>query len=275
MTSNPAVTFLLTDVQPPSRVYIGRDDQIVLRVSTISQSRSFSFSYRLLRADGVIVPFEDDLALGPNNVLQKTYQLAEGYLLSCSITCTDGLQNPNAYASVRILRSNLPSVSVFAETLIAGWLIQQTTLSYPESVPSRSTDGRGFIRSVTGSTPAAGADISEAVPSNAIWRLIAFRAQFVASAAVATRQVAFTFDDGANIWNREALNLGITAGQGATFQLYSNPNTNSDFGLNFFLWLSDQTYMFGGFRIRTSTNAIQAGDQWSAIQYLVEEWVIG
>jgi hypothetical protein len=33
--------------------------------------------------------------------------------------------------------------------------------------------------------------------------------------------------------------------------------------------------MFGGFRIRTSTNAIQAGDQWSAIQYLVEEWVIG
>jgi hypothetical protein len=79
-------------------------------------------------------------------------------------------------------------------------------------------------------------------------------------------------DDGSNPLVRVAQNLSITAGQGVTLNWYGHPFVGSDFGLNFFFWMDSSLILGPGFRIRTQINNLQAGDQLSAIQYLVEEW---
>ena len=97
-------------------------------------------------------------------------------------------------------------------TLAAGYVTATQRLAYPGSKVVNTLDGGGALRSITGTTPAAGAEISESVPTGARWELIAFRTQFVTDANAATRTIRLLLDDGTNIYAHSSTNLGQTAG---------------------------------------------------------------
>lgn len=135
------------------------------------------------------------------------------------------------------------------------------------------TDGPGLIRSVAGSTPAAGAEISETVPTGARWELMAFKAQLVTDANVATRVVILRFDDGTTEYFRSDANFAHTAGVTGIYdwgQGLMTPLNGHVGGL--LAGLPINLRLAGGHRIRTLTSSIQVGDQYSGIQYLVREW---
>jgi hypothetical protein len=271
--SHPAdVSFLLQGLQPPSRVYIGVDDQLAITIKSPRQNCSFTVGYRILRTDGLIIPFAQSFFFTPPVNQFVLVPLTEGFLLSFNITVNAGAAEAAGYVRADIARqagSNNPQIY---ESLVAGYLSTLRALSYPETPPARPTDGRGAIVSITGASPAAGADSVEVVPAGRLWRLMSWRGLFIASATVASRSVTFQIDDGSNNLTREGQNNAITAGQGGQFFVYSTPFNGSDTGLNFFLWNDSAIILGPGFRLKTVTQNIQAGDQWSAIQYLVEEW---
>lgn len=145
-----------------------------------------------------------------------------------------------------------------------------------------STDGETAyrLRNVAGTQPAAGAEISEAVPAGVRWEILSIKYVLTCAAVAATRFSQLLLDDGtANVFAQMSQVTGLTTGQVGTFtwaqglanQLVvvaaGTPNITAPFPTHL--------RMGPGFRWRTLTAAIQGADQYSAIQYLVREWFIG
>jgi len=133
-------------------------------------------------------------------------------------------------------------------------------------------DGPGTDKSITGTDPSAGNEISETVPANAIWMVGGIYSSLVTDANAANRRVHVLVDDGATTFYRsvsasvQAESLtnyysigphGITAAVAATVHWIPLPP-----GL----------VLSAGSRIQTSTALIEAGDNWGAPQLSVVEW---
>ncbi len=199
--------------------------------------------------------------------------LAEGFLLSVALQTSAGSpRRGQTFCQVGIVRggelANEP-----AALLISDYLHDTLLLSWPGGLLRSSAEGPGVLRSITGTNPAAGAEISETVPTNARWRFYSLTAQLVASATVANRIVSFAMDDGANVHYRMGQNTAQTAGSTRTWCLSGSPFSNALSGTSLLMVGAPEIYLAAGFRIRTITEGFQAGDDWAAPQFLVEEWI--
>lgn len=160
--------------------------------------------------------------------------------------------------------------------LAAGYVTAKQPLLFPALSIAGSLDGQGALRSITGSTPAAGADISESVPTGARWMLLSFEADLVTAAAVANRVPTLAIGDGVNVYERVSINQNETAS--ATWRNCWAQGTTQ---------IADTTDKIitapigvgimvpAGGKIQTSTFGLQGADQWTAPQYLVAEWIEG
>ncbi len=130
----------------------------------------------------------------------------------------------------------------------------------------------GRIRSITGTDPAAGAEISETVPDRRRWLLRGIYFTLTTSATVADRLIHLIIDDGTNIIAKICV---VTAHAADTAKDYSFANygsTQLNPVLCFYLPLP-LFPLIAGYRIRTSTDLIEGDDDYSAPQLLVEEWI--
>lgn len=158
--------------------------------------------------------------------------------------------------------------------LIQGYLSDTTPLAYPTGALESSVSGRGNIRSITGTNPAAGVEISETVPTGAIWQLKSFSAVLVADATVATREAHLIFDDGSNLLTEIPVSATHTASGSFKYVTSIVSSATASSGLRLLPYLEDHNLLLEGYRIRTSTALLQAGDNWGAPQLLVEEWLV-
>jgi hypothetical protein len=157
--------------------------------------------------------------------------------------------------------------------LFSGYLGTQRTLSFPGAPQEAMRSGPGNLRLIAGTNPAAAAEITEAVPTGAAWKLHALSAQLVTDATVANRNVRLMADDGANIYVMSDANY---AHPGSTTLAYSAKALPTQaVGASTFVnipWPHDLV-LPAGHRIRTLTQNIQAGDNWGVPLLYVEEWV--
>lgn len=223
---------------------------------------------RVIRAQQVISP-TSTRAL--NSVIVP---MAEGFLIG--LTCFAGTATQPGQLFVRIvITQGNPTTPQPMVVVCQGYVTNLNRLYGPGAYLSRTTEGRGNFRSVQGSLPAAGADILETVPTGAIWRLVSMNYSLVTGAAVANRLSGFVIDDGSNIvmnlgsqGNAVATNTYIyNAVNGANLINAAQPPTNWPIPRNF--------WMPAGYRMRTLTTNIQAADQFSAPNYVVEEFING
>ena len=179
------------------------------------------------------------------------------------------------YVVVEIVRG-LGSSALALQVIAAGYVSAKQPLPFPNAQMFSSLDSGGAVRSITGATPGAGAEISETVPTGARWELVSFGANLVTSAAAANRMPALTLDDGTTIYFRGPMNVNEVASgtwsnywtQGQLVSAAAPSNViNGAIPANIRLG--------AGHRIRTVTAAIQGGDQWGTVQYLVREWLEG
>lgn len=150
-------------------------------------------------------------------------------------------------------------------------------VSYPQGPLRDSLEGSGVIRSIAGTDPAANTQISEAVPTNARWKLRSMRFVLVTDANTATRRVRVIVDNGTTtLFEREfgatqALSLTRTyevhAGHKADDTAFDNNNVARIYIPEEMLSLAE------AYRIRTAVDNIQAGDNFGAPQIKVEEWI--
>lgn len=121
--------------------------------------------------------------------------------------------------------------------------------------------------------PAAGSEISVVVPEGETWDLLALASRLATDATAATRRVMIEIDDGVNTFYRHA--------SGAVHNASESWRYNFAAGLGY-----EKTSMLisgitigiprltlpPGYRIRTITEALQAGDNWEAPVLSVVRW---
>ena len=147
-----------------------------------------------------------------------------------------------------------------------GYLYDGHAVVLGENVETGPTGGQGFIRSITGTDPAAGVEISETVPTDLSWRLISLDVTIVAGAAAFNPY--FRITDGTNeVWRSSS--ISVTGG--ATEQMVLSQVGHRVEAGNNLLSLPAGMIMRPAYVIETA--AITADDDYTAPQLLVEQWL--
>jgi len=160
------------------------------------------------------------------------------------------------------------------QRLVAAYLTDGKTLSWPPGVHEGFTEGPGLIRTITGTDPAANVELSETVPTNARWKLLAMVATLVTDATAANRIANLFYDDGTDKLLQSTSLLAHTASQTRVYAWGQGiDKDDSSRGGVVNCQIPVDTPLFGGYRIRTSTVGQQATDNWGAPIFTVEEWI--
>lgn len=201
------------------------------------------------------------------------FVLPEGWLLSLMVYASAGAPRRGQCFVRASLIEGFTGATINTATLLQGYVQDTTARAWPGSPIEASCDGAGYVRTIVGTNPAAGLEISETVPTNARWELRTFIAQLVASAAAANRRPTLLFDDGANVFWRVNSNVNQVAGETSIYQAaIGAPFATLDARV-YALPLPARLPLMGGYRVRSSTAAIDVGDDYAAPIYEVEEWI--
>lgn len=224
-----------------------------------------------------IVPFT--FSISPSTArspVSVTNALGEGWLLDCAVRATTGPTNiGQTYAIVSIVRG-VSTVGEDLSTLTAGYVTTVQRISWPWMPIVGCLEGAGALRTITGTSPGAGAEILETVPTRAHWELLSFRYQLVTSVAVASRSLSLQIDDGAAQHSRSAWDTIVAASTTIVVhysQGFGKPWNDQSGGA--YAQLPINNRLGSAHRIQTVTANIQAADQYSAVRYLVREWIEG
>lgn len=229
---------------------------------------------RLISDEECLVPFADQHFPSSNRSLVQSFvRLNDGLLNGFQVRAAVGTpKRGQVFVTAELVRGIGPTVQSLG-ILAAGYVGNGEPLTWPGTPIMTSVDGPGYLRSVNNAQPGAGADWTITVPVGARWRPIALLASLATSATVATRQAQILLDDGANVFAQMSGNDGQAASLTFAYTLASSNGVGAMAPTDALIPLPDWTVLLAGYRIRSSTLSIQAADQWTAQQLLVEEWI--
>lgn len=229
---------------------------------------------RLLTPTGDIVPVSGPMATTTDRAMQTApHALGAGWLLNLSVRATAGAPRVGqCYVVVEVVRGQTGAFQSLG-AILEGYVTDTTPLVWPGAVCRSSADGPGVIRSITGSDPAANAEFSETVPTNARWRLLGVDVALVTDANVANREVVLTIDDGAAIVAEIAAGTAQAASLTRRYSFARGVQRGGPAASTIINAPIPDAILMGGYRVRSATANIQAGDNYGAPQLWVEEWI--
>lgn len=254
-------------------LYVTGEDQLRLRSMNSAAGVILALEGRVLRLDGSISPISSPQTPNTDRTFQTTlHQIGEGWLQHVSVRATAGApRRGQCYVWVEIVRGQTNAVQPLG-CVLKGYVTDTSGLAWPGSPLADPADGPGVIRSITGTDPAANTEFSETVPANARWRLLAVSVALVADANAANRETTLIIDDGATIVAEIPSGTAQTANQTRRLTFARNVQRFATAqALGIAAPLPDAILM-GGYRVRSVTTNIQAGDNYGAPQLWVEEW---
>lgn len=213
----------------------------------------------------------------PNtNRTKKTdeYDLGLGALLNLAVFADQGAPLwGQTYVIAQLIRG-VGATGVVLATIVQGCITTEQTLAWPGSPLQNAMESGGYVRTITGTTPALGADISETVPTGAEWQLLLLQAQLTTSATAGNRIPVLQFSP-------HGLQLAVTAAPTTI-----GPSAQGTFNWEVSMPLASPVTAgvniagiptelrlgaAGSFFIQTT--ALAAGDQWGAPRFLLREWL--
>lgn len=272
-----AVTFAINDVPPPAELYINVDDALVVQAASSVTPEIITVNVRLLLPNGRLE--DNQFQIRPNatrTVLRQVFSLAEGFLLSISAVANVAASRGMTFARIYLQRGASGSGQP-GQVLFSDYVTTQLTSAYPGGRLLSPTEGPGVVYSFLVANPGAGLDWSQTVPVNSRWRVRSWSANFTASAAAGNRVVGVLVAGvGGGLWLAEALaNVvanGIVQVSAGGIQPYISVNANI-----LLLPLPPDLVITGSSLIPQSigsqTFGLLAGDTWTGIHVLVEEWL--
>jgi hypothetical protein len=269
----PAVRFLSRGVQPPSSVYVGVNDDLIVGCATSQTGETVTISYRLLRTDGLIILGQFTVS-PPNTRAVTTHieSLAEGFLLSVSckaaVATTRGQTFLRVFLSDPALGGGQPSYM-----LMADYVTTQFAPAHPNGRVLAPSEGPGSTRTVTGTVPGAGFAPSLNVPLNARWRIKIIQATLTTSAVAGNRQVQLNLFINGTFITPGPPEVNVPPSN--TSFCFCTPVRTVPIQTPAVQWLAlpDGMIMLGADQISFLTASLSGTDQWSAITTSVEEWL--
>lgn len=231
-----------------------------------------SIHWRMLTADRNIQVFTTPFAATsatPSVRNRADYTLGPGLLLNLGVVQVEPTgQFGHCFIRVQLVRG-LGAAAVLLGTLISDYVTDQQSLGWPGSPIRRSVEADQTGFSQQGTDPAAGVEFSEAVPGGVRWELAAVLAVLTTSATIATRRPKLIIDTGVGGFSVAivAQTLTLPASSSATFGWYLGMPLETALPLGVALGvagLPSRLVLFGGYRVRSVTDSLQAGDNWDA-----------
>lgn len=130
----------------------------------------------------------------------------------------------------------------------------------------------GRIRSITGTDPAAGAQISETVPARRRWLLRSLTFSLTTDANAADRRVMIAITDGTNTYFFYPFGTVQTASLTYTYHLTQGLFGEAQMANNIYTPLPT-LFITEPYEILSTLSNGQAGDDFTAPIMLVEEWI--
>lgn len=272
----PLVKFGVSNVLPPSAVYIAADDIITLEATNPTVNANLAVTLRILNPNGEVIPtLQEVVSINPvPNASTFTIVHTEGFLLSASVSVGNATQRGKCFVRLFIQRGGTVVGAFTGNVLIQGYVTNNASLTFPGGVIESPVSGRGNIRGVSFTLNGAGADATLDLPAGRSWIIHSISAVFVTSAAVVNRfpnlNVYFTIPS-----NRVCMiPLVGPCTAGVTYIISWAPGLSNNFadnvfsaGLPFPLIYTEQ------FGIKTATFNIDAADNYTQIVAMVEEFL--
>jgi hypothetical protein len=262
-------------IASPFQFTTNGDDNLRIVSQNSATGVTIAIQGRRLDDKGLIIPFAH--VHTPNtdrSAKTQDYLFGAGALLNLTVFVSAGTPLVGqTFVKLQLIRG-ITGATVVLGTLLQGYVTPQLHLGWPGSPIVQSTDGPGCLRTILGSDPAAGQEISELVPTGARWELKAIGAGFTTDGTVAARRPGLVFNDGVANYGRipSSLNqdasefFGHTWTQGVALPIFAG--VGYGYGP-----LPTGKYLLAAWRIKTITENLQAGDNWDNPRYLVEEWL--
>lgn len=274
-TRRPEVEFTRRDVQPPASLYVRQGDVLFLQARSALAGVTVILEGRLLlAATGEVVPIALAVRPAADRVdASATAPLAEGFLLHLIVGTIDSPAR-RGQVYIRAGLTTAPGVAGIDPLILAqGYGTAEFVLAWPPGVHEPAVSGVGMLRSVAGTDPGVGAEISETVPTNARWRIRGMRFTLATSGVGSARRVFIEVDDGTTLLNRypsdqtQAISLSVAYNAIPVGALAATGGTEA------MIVLPGELVLFQGWRIRTLTSSLDGADNFGAPQLTVEEWI--
>lgn len=267
------VHFGRRELNPATNLYLTLEDRLRVQVINSVAGIEVDIQARIQLADGQVIPMRQQLLPGATRALQTfEFDLCEGFLLDLTVsTPTANTRVGGCFVVCGLIRGTGTN-AIPSRTLISNYVNSGNFIGWPEGPSQQSIQGAGLARSVQQANPAAGADVVITVPTGARWLIQSLSAQLVTSAAVANRTPHLVVDDGANTLFNSPASAAQAAGVTVVYSACGGVQAAFADGAAV-LPIPDVSSYLQGWRIRTLTTNLQAGDQWQNIWLNVIEWL--
>lgn len=261
-------------IAAPGGFYLDAEHHLRLLSLNSAAGVTLTVTAQIMLASGEVVWFTQAHTPNTDRTSANTNVfVADGWLMNATIFVSGGSPRiGQTFARLDVIRGRTGAIITMA-SLLAGYVTAFDRLVWPQNAPRSSVAGRGVLRSVAGTDPAANTEISETVPTDARWRVLAIQVNLVTDATAANREVSLLIDDGTTVFARVPVGTNHAASLTRTYSFATNTARNTiaqDPVLNAPL---PELVLGDGFRVRTVTTNLQATDNYGAPQLLVEEWI--
>jgi hypothetical protein len=269
----PQVTFKTEGIFPPSAVYVGPNDSIVLEYQSPIEIVTVFLSVRLLTPQGEIkVEFYQVNATTVGSVPGVfIIPPCEGYILSAE--CQGSQYRGQVFVRCYLANGSVTGAPTISALLFQGYVSETDRLGYPVSATESSLSGRGWTRAVILAAPGANTEWVLAPPTGQNWIVRSIGTTFTASAVVGTRYLSLRLlDTLGNEYGRVRLPSTVTAGQtyictwATSVQLHQLGGSQESN-----LW--EDLLLNSNFQLKSDIGAPGAGDTWGAVHAAVEEYI--
>lgn len=201
-------------------------------------------------------------------------KLGVGYVLNLTVYAASGAPRVGqTFVRVSLIRG-LGAAAIVLGTLLQGYVTARQGLGWPGSPIESSIEGGGYVRTISGTQPGAGADFSETVPTGARWELLRVYNFLVAAVGGVNRAVYLEPIGNANL---TAATMPAATQAAATTGNYTwgqNLPTLADAANAFYQSSVPAVCILNAAdSFRAATFNLAAGDQWNIPRYVVREWL--
>lgn len=259
----------------PAQFYLTGEDRVRIVSANSLAGVSLKVQLRTANFAGDTVPHSfDHTPNSDRSIKREDYAIGSGSLLNVTVFARTGAPLiGQVFVIIQLIRGAGVNAIVLG-TILAGYVTATQALGFPGSPIRTSIEGDGYVRYVTGTTPAAGVNIAEVVPTGARWDLLRVYATFTTSGVAGNRFVclALLAAGPRSFLGTQSTSQGPT--QAAAYSWAQGVQQATD--VTNVIWqnpIPSSAILLAADSFTTYTPNLGVADQFSAPQYVVREWL--
>jgi len=261
-------------VQPG--LYVTLDDTIVFTAwNSVSTLPSLSLLMRVLKPDGTLVIERMTIGSLTANRVANSVSMSQldGFLVSVIVsTPAVAVSRGQCFVRAQITRGGAPDV-LLIDQLLSDYVTTGNQPQWPDGRLLSGVDGRGYITLYTQATANLGLEIALSQPTGVRWRVLAIDVTLTTGATAGNRTPGIVVNQQGQIGFKVSSAAPVPANTQAFLNYAPGMPLAAALLPAMALPLPIDFYVSAAASIDTFTTGLVAGDVYSLLNVLVEEWI--